>query len=163
MSSINSAPSTIATNPTPPPLFDRNYVETDEENSQRFLMELEFVQALSNPQYLQFLALNRFFQEKAFINYLQYLLYWKKPEYARYLVYPQSLHFLELLQDETFRRQLLSKPFVEMIHAQQFYHWRFYGLNRLAISTPSPAIAPATATTTSTSNNNNNNTTTKNG
>jgi len=32
------------------------------------------------------LAQRRLFQDKAFINYLKYLLYWKKPEYAKYIV-----------------------------------------------------------------------------
>ena len=105
--------------------------ESLEENNQRFLRELEFVQALSNPQYLHFLATSRLFNDAAFINYLKYLLYWKKPEYAKYLVFPQSLRFLELLQEDNFRRQLLSKEFVELIHRQQFYHWRYYRNNRI--------------------------------
>lgn len=32
------------------------------------------------------------------MNYLKYLLYWKRPEYAVYLKYPQALYFLEVLQ-----------------------------------------------------------------
>lgn len=80
---------------------------TEEEDKIRFSMELEFVQSLSNPEYLfcnlipqhsihfrklimpitSALAQRRVFQDKAFVNYLKYLLYWKRPEYAKYIVY----------------------------------------------------------------------------
>lgn len=59
------------------------------------------------------LADNKYFDDPAFLAYLKYLLYWKKPEYSRYIVYyvdgvihpryPQCLYFLEKLQDEAFR------------------------------------------------------------
>jgi len=31
------------------------------------------------------LAQRGYFKDQVFINYLKYLLYWKEPEYARYL------------------------------------------------------------------------------
>jgi mediator of RNA polymerase II transcription subunit 31 len=72
-----------------------------EESRRRFLLELEFVQCLANPQYLQcnfliipsyfnyFLVLSQhhLFKDQAFLNYLNYLKYWKQPEYVRYIVY----------------------------------------------------------------------------
>lgn len=36
-------------------------------------VELEFVQCLSNPHYLHFLAQRPFFRDTAFLNYLEYL------------------------------------------------------------------------------------------
>lgn len=76
----------------------------------RFEVELEFVQCLANPSYLNcklmsthlwyklqtlvdfrwpflhtVLAQRGFFKEKEFVNYLDYLQYWKKQEYAQYL------------------------------------------------------------------------------
>jgi hypothetical protein len=33
------------------------------------------------------LAINRYFENPAFLNYLQYLKYWKQPQYAKYIVY----------------------------------------------------------------------------
>lgn len=33
------------------------------------------------------LAINRYFDNPAFLNYLQYLKYWKQPQYAKYIVY----------------------------------------------------------------------------
>lgn len=68
-----------------------------DEESLRFQSELEFVQCLCNPAYLQYLSQGRYFEEPAFVNYLAYLLYWKRPQYAQFLVYPQALHFLDLL------------------------------------------------------------------
>lgn len=102
--------------------------ETDEQQRVRFQVELEFVQCLANPNYLNCkscpsapqielyiviviviagqrsefecdcrlflilslnlqidLAQNGHLKNKAFINYLNYLQYWKKPEYAKYL------------------------------------------------------------------------------
>ncbi|VDN29766.1 unnamed protein product [Gongylonema pulchrum] len=57
--------------------------ETSEEQKKRFEIECEFVQSLANPHYLNFLAQRGYFKEPYFINYLKYLLYWKRQEYAR--------------------------------------------------------------------------------
>lgn len=106
--------------------------ESEEENRVRFLMELEFIQALANPQYLHYLAAQtRLFQDQAFLNYLKYLQYWKNPEYAKFIVFPHCLRFLELLQEESFRKELQVREFIELIHNQQFYHWRYFRNNRL--------------------------------
>ncbi|VDO66885.1 unnamed protein product, partial [Schistosoma margrebowiei] len=45
----------------------------------RFQIELEFVQCLANPNYLNFLAQQGWFEKPNFIKYLKYLLYWKDP------------------------------------------------------------------------------------
>jgi hypothetical protein len=159
----------------------------------RFQSELEFVQCLCNPVYLQCefrdgggggggdggdgggdgdvgcgvltgssgsadLAQGQYFDEPAFVNYLAYLLYWKRPEYAHFIVYPQCLYFLELLvrtraqrtgqanadadapspphrfqQNEAFRKELGNPQFVDaVLYRQQFNHWRFNAPNRMA-------------------------------
>ena len=67
----------------------------DDENARRFRSELEFVQSLANPHYCHWLSQQGYFKDTAFINYLKYLSYWKKPEYAKYLDYPQSLAMLD--------------------------------------------------------------------
>ena len=46
---------------------------------------VQFAQSLGNPFYLSYLAEKKFFDDAAFVNYLDYLQYFKKPEYARYL------------------------------------------------------------------------------
>ncbi|OWA54129.1 putative Mediator of RNA polymerase II transcription subunit 31 [Hypsibius exemplaris] len=49
-------------------------------NARAFQVELEFVQCLANPHYLNFLAQHGYLKEKSFINYLKYLQYWKQPD-----------------------------------------------------------------------------------
>uniref|UniRef100_A0A2K5Q8X2 Mediator of RNA polymerase II transcription subunit 31 n=1 Tax=Cebus imitator TaxID=2715852 RepID=A0A2K5Q8X2_CEBIM len=67
---------------------------------------LEFVQCLANPNYLncKFLSTSGYFKDKAFVNYLKYLLYWKDPEHAKYL----NVYTLELLQYEHFQKELVN-------------------------------------------------------
>lgn len=126
------------------------------------------------------LAQRGFFKEQSFVNYLKYLLYWKKPEYAKFLKwvevfgtnmqknkimltsncsgrtkswllirhffsnlmisfphrYPQCLHFLELLQYEHFRRELVNPACAKFIDEQQILHWQYYSRRRMRISVP---------------------------
>jgi mediator of RNA polymerase II transcription subunit 31 len=73
-------------------------------NNDRLMIEFEFVQNLSNPAYLHYLAQNKYLQDPKFINFLIYLKYWEKPEYIRHLVFPQCLAFLnELVSNPKFR------------------------------------------------------------
>ncbi|PLB40664.1 mediator of RNA polymerase II transcription subunit 31 [Aspergillus candidus] len=102
----------------------------------RFTLELEFVSALANPYYLSHLAVNypnllgisRTSDEtdannddaldpdaQAFAAYLAYLYsYWKTPEYAQFLTHPgATLRALRLLQEETFRRDIIRPQVIE--------------------------------------------------
>jgi len=54
-------------------------------NRARFELELEFVQCLANPYYLHSLAQQNILEQPAFINFLEYLLYWKEKDYARFI------------------------------------------------------------------------------
>ena len=56
-------------------------------NRARFELELEFVQALANPFYLQSLAQQNILSQPSFVNFLKYLTYWKDKDYARFLQY----------------------------------------------------------------------------
>ncbi|KAI4103867.1 MAG: hypothetical protein L6R37_003592 [Teloschistes peruensis] len=79
----------------------------------RFELELEFVQALANPYYLNHLASQNWLQDSSFIKYLKYLQYFNKPEYIKYLSYPgPTLKALELLQQEKFRQDILGPDVV---------------------------------------------------
>jgi len=90
----------------------------------RLVCDLEFVQALSNVRYLHYLAINKFFADSAFMAYLASLRYWKDPEYARLLQFPQCLAFLDnLLENEEFRSQLGQAEFIDFVHQQQGAHW----------------------------------------
>ncbi|KAK7087173.1 mediator of RNA polymerase II transcription subunit 31-like [Littorina saxatilis] len=107
--------------------------DAEEQLKLRFQVELEFVQCLANPNYLNFLAQRGYFKEQNFINYLKYLLYWKEPKYAKYLKYPQCLHMLDLLQYEHFRKELVSAPCAKFIDDQQLLHWQHYHRRRMKL------------------------------
>ncbi|GAU94325.1 hypothetical protein RvY_06117 [Ramazzottius varieornatus] len=92
----------------------------------RFQAELEFVQCLANPHYLNFLAQRGYFKNKNFINYLKYLLYWKQPEYLQFIKYPYCLTFLDLLQHDAFRQQLVNPQWARFIDDQQVLFWQHY-------------------------------------
>ena len=103
--------------------------------SARFRLELEFVLCLSNPAYLSHLAvsypqlLNKPHEAKdtenteaaCFARYLEYLYnYWKTPEYASLLSHPGAvLRNLELLQQETFRKDLINPGLIERLAQTQ--------------------------------------------
>jgi mediator of RNA polymerase II transcription subunit 31 len=115
-------------------------------NRARFELELEFVQSLANPFYLQSLAQQNILEQPAFINFLEYLLYWQEKDYARFIQYaiypstsansgihtvmhgisyPHALHHLELLQHARFRSEMKKDDyFREFLQQKQFDHWR---------------------------------------
>ncbi|TPX17079.1 uncharacterized protein E0L32_003197 [Thyridium curvatum] len=92
-----------------PPTLQAAPVEPKYGGATRFELELEFVQALGNPLYVNYLATQKFFTQPAFVAYLEYLQYWKHPPYSKYLTYPgPALKMLELLQQERFRQDAIS-------------------------------------------------------
>ena len=98
---------------------------TPDEQRERYVCEMEFVQMLANVQYLQHLARQGYLDQPAFVGYLAYLRYWRRREYAARLVFPQCLHFLELLQSPRFRDALRRDDAVALIAQQQ--HAAFFG------------------------------------
>ncbi|CAO1381093.1 unnamed protein product [Diamesa serratosioi] len=104
--------------------------ESEDQIKVRFQTELEFVQCLANPNYLHFLAQRGYFKDAGFVNYLKYLLYWKKPEYAKYLKYPMCLYFLDLLQYEYFRREVVNAQCCKFIDDQAILLWQHYTRRR---------------------------------
>lgn len=72
--------STTATVESPPPVPDARAA-----NRERFELELEFVQSLANPYYLHSLAQQNILDQPAFVNYLEYLQYWREKDYARFI------------------------------------------------------------------------------
>ncbi|KAG6019205.1 hypothetical protein E4U40_007290 [Claviceps sp. LM458 group G5] len=82
----------------------------------RFEIELEFVQALANPYYLNHIASQKLLSQPAFVAYLDYLQYWTRPPYLKYLTYPgPTLRHLELLQEERFRQDIMSPDLVRWL------------------------------------------------
>ncbi|KAI9812151.1 MAG: hypothetical protein M1827_004817 [Pycnora praestabilis] len=75
----------------------------------RFELELEFVQCLANPWYLNYLATQKLLETPSFVAYLEYLQYFNQPDYIIFLTYPgPTLKTLQLLQQEQFRKDILS-------------------------------------------------------
>jgi mediator of RNA polymerase II transcription subunit 31 len=75
----------------------------------RQLTRRQFVQSLANPHYTNWLASRKHLSNPAFIAYLDYLQYWTRPPYLKYLTFPTAtLKMLELLQQEKFRNDIIS-------------------------------------------------------
>ncbi|KAF2858288.1 SOH1-domain-containing protein [Piedraia hortae CBS 480.64] len=91
----------------------------------RFEVELEFVQSLSNPLYIQWLSTMKILDAPEFVEYVKYLCYFRRPEYIRYLArYPgPTIRILELLQQEQFRKDIINPTVVEkmMNEGMEFY------------------------------------------
>ncbi|KAI7623241.1 hypothetical protein KC343_g3511 [Hortaea werneckii] len=74
----------------------------------RFELELEFVQALSNPLYVHYLATQKLFEDDAFVRYLDYLQYFREPRYPG-----PTLRMLDLLQQDQFRKDAISPALID--------------------------------------------------
>uniref|UniRef100_A0A672JRL7 Mediator of RNA polymerase II transcription subunit 31 n=1 Tax=Sinocyclocheilus grahami TaxID=75366 RepID=A0A672JRL7_SINGR len=104
-------------------------METEEQARHRFQLELEFVQCLANPNYLN-CKINKIECNKIIVlfAYLKYLVtviqIWK------YFRYPHCLHMLELLQYEHFRKELVNAQCAKFIDEQQILHWQHYSRKR---------------------------------
>ena len=57
-------------------------------------------------------------------------MYWKDPEYAKYLKYPMCLFFLDLLQYEAFRRETVNAQCCKFIDDQAILLWQHYTRRR---------------------------------
>ncbi|BFZ55856.1 hypothetical protein PYCC9005_002897 [Savitreella phatthalungensis] len=97
--------------------------EPSSADDTRFDVELEFLSCLANPQYLGWLAQTGCFDDVRMISYLEYLLYWREPEYARFIVYPAGLLCLDMLQQEQFRRNLRDPGFVQLLETHIYAGW----------------------------------------
>ena len=98
----------------------------------RFQLELEFVSLLSNPFYLHHLACCGYLSSPHFLTYLRYLRHsFCSPPLLSQVSHPHALHVLRLLcTSAEFRAALLSRGYVELLHGQQFWHWRSFRYNR---------------------------------
>ena len=128
--------------------------------------ELEFVQSLANPEYLHCaptrspralapprthrhapapradLAQNRYLDDPAFVEHIDYLRYWAGPNYCHYIVFPHCLRMLELLQQPSFRAALKRADFKEMVFRQQHYAWRYRSNPTAPPADASPPAVP---------------------
>ncbi|KAJ7502849.1 SOH1-domain-containing protein [Mycena galericulata] len=115
-------------------------------NRARFELELEFVQALANPYYLHSLAQQNILDQPAFINFLEYLLYFKEKDYARFIHYPHALHHLELLQHAQFRTDMRQDEFRDLLAQKQFDFWRTNRNGATTVGAASVQVHESTAT-----------------
>ena len=91
----------------------------------RFLKDAEFVQALSNVDYVIWLSKQGFFEQESFLNYLEYLMYLKEPVFAIHLTYIRGIEILEFLRDPKIRELLMDDPitFRRVIMDQLWSSW----------------------------------------
>lgn len=59
-----------------------------------------------------------------FLNYLKYLEYWRQPDYAKRLVYPDCLHILTLLKSAEFRSQITKFEVGSVIYNDMVKRWK---------------------------------------
>lgn len=127
----------MATGPIKPEDDPARFTD-DAKERLRFEMELEFVECLANPKYLNHLAQTLMLEDKRLLAYLDYLQYWKTPKYAKFITYPHCLYMLDMLRDEDFRKKLKDPQVAETIHVQQFYHWQYLNAKKEAEASSNP-------------------------
>ena len=96
-----------------------NFSEEDDKEQEeiiRFMQDLEFVQCLANPFYLKYLSNMGYFDDDNFVNYLKYLLYFKKAEYLKYITFERCIMFLELLQYKEFRQKFKENGYEQSLN-----------------------------------------------
>jgi len=93
--------------------------------SLRFRLELEFVQSLSSVRYVSFLANGGYLEDQAFLEFLHYLQYWKRPEYVIFLDFPSALKFLDLILEnpDNFRVKIRDENEMIKFHQIQAGEW----------------------------------------
>lgn len=77
------------------------------------------------------LSQERYFEDAAFVRYLEYLQYWKRPEYSRFIIYPHALYFLDQLQRADFRAAIADPGYKDRVHTQQLYFWQYWRSRQL--------------------------------
>ena len=113
--------------------------EAGERAATRFRVELEFVQCLASPLYLEYLAQRDFFEDAKFLRYLEYLRYFERPAYAAFLEYPDCLTFLDLLLvSPKFRADIRGAGCRDWAHQAQYESWK----NRHKTRNETPDLEP---------------------
>ena len=123
---------TPLTDPDDPLLSTLTALFTSTAPAVRLQAELEFVSLLANPFYLHHLAAHAYLSQPSFLCYLSYLLHcYSRPPLLELLPFPHALHTLRLLVDSSeFRRECGRREYVELLHGQQFWHWRSFRYGR---------------------------------
>jgi hypothetical protein len=80
------------------------------------------------------LAQSKYFEDEAFMNYLEYLEYFRKREYAKFITYhdeeywidfryPTCLHILTLLKQKEFRDAIMRADIAKALGDEIFEHF----------------------------------------
>lgn len=99
--------------------------------SRQFTLQLEFVNSLASPAYLYHLTLTPAPQQppplsqSSFIRYLAHIhSIWSRPEYARFVQYPNGLLFCRLLVESAdFRAVVASQEWENETSEKLVQHW----------------------------------------
>ncbi|KAG7800239.1 hypothetical protein KL944_003812 [Ogataea haglerorum] len=65
-----------------------------------------------------------FLEDEKFLNYLEYLEYWRRPEYAKQLVYPNCLHVLTMLKSPQFRKDIAKAELSSVLYNDMVERWK---------------------------------------
>ena len=91
-------------------------MESNSNELLRLVQDIEFIQLLTNPNYLHYLFNNGYFQDSQFIQYLRYLCYLKNPKFKRFITYSRCFIILDLLDNTVFRDELGNIHFINYLH-----------------------------------------------
>ena len=72
--------------------------------------DIEFVNMLSNPFYIDFLIKHNYFEEETFLYYLKHLDYLKDQKMIKFIKYPIALKLLQNIQDTEFINTWKQRP-----------------------------------------------------
>lgn len=89
-----------------------------------FEKDLEFIQLLCNPEYIKWLHSEKYFENNDFKEYLKRLEYFKDPKYSKFLVYPQSIAILDILNGEKSDEYLSNDSFYKNLEEAQVNLWK---------------------------------------
>ncbi|KAG0148274.1 hypothetical protein CROQUDRAFT_655199 [Cronartium quercuum f. sp. fusiforme G11] len=103
---------------------DQQLRDAKDANQVRFEEDLEFVQSLANPHFVQELTLKGILASEPMINYLNYLKYFHEPRYAIFIRYPNCLLILDLLtKSEKFRTMMESQESSQFLSDKFIQNW----------------------------------------
>ena len=91
----------------------------------RFELELEFLQSLASPAYIHYLSTSEddLVSLQPFLRYLRDT--WTKPEYVRFVQYPDCLYFLDMLiENPRCLKEWTLPAYRNFCHQQQFLAWQ---------------------------------------
>ena len=72
----------------------------------RLQYDFDFVQGLVASDYIKYLSRKGYLRDEAFLNYLKYLEYWRKPEFFKLLQQPTCVDILDMLLQSEIRAEL---------------------------------------------------------